>query len=266
MDASVASCSRRGRDPGRHLGRRPAILRLSVASYARLATPNTGDPAPPERDTLEMDTLKQLPRDLQVVLGGTVLYLIMSFLDWQQVSVGPLSVGVTEWHGIGIVAGLLAMALLAWEAARLFRDQDRARPAHTRAGLGRPRAPAPAFHRDHVPVPQRLPSLARVPRPPPLDRRRGRGRPSRAQPKASRCRRTSARRSAPRRQRRLERGRNRRRPGARLPSPARVRMTPTMLGDRGARPRLTHADVIGVDAPRLRELFANVPRPHRGLK
>jgi hypothetical protein len=67
-----------------------------------------------------MNTFKQLSRDLQVVLGGTVLYLIMSFLDWQQVSVGSLSAGVTEWHGIGILAGLLALALLAWEAARLF--------------------------------------------------------------------------------------------------------------------------------------------------
>jgi hypothetical protein len=67
-----------------------------------------------------METLKQLPRDLQVVLGGTVLYLIMSFLDWQQVSFGPVSAGVTEWHGIGIVAGLLAIVLLAWEASRLF--------------------------------------------------------------------------------------------------------------------------------------------------
>jgi hypothetical protein len=67
-----------------------------------------------------MNTFKQLSRDLQVVLGGTVLYLIMSFLDWQQVSVGPLTAGVTEWHGIGILAGLLALALLAWEVTRLF--------------------------------------------------------------------------------------------------------------------------------------------------
>jgi hypothetical protein len=67
-----------------------------------------------------MDTFKQLSRDLQVVLGGTVLYLIMSFLDWQQVSFGPVSAGVTEWHGVGIVAGLLAIVLLAWEASRLF--------------------------------------------------------------------------------------------------------------------------------------------------
>ena len=67
-----------------------------------------------------MNTFKQLSRELQVVLGGTVLYLIMSFLDWQQVSFGPLTAGVTEWHGIGIVAGLLAVVLLAWEAARLF--------------------------------------------------------------------------------------------------------------------------------------------------
>jgi hypothetical protein len=67
-----------------------------------------------------MNTFKQFSRDLQVVLAGTALYLIMSFLDWQQVSAGPFSVGVNEWHGIGIVAGLLAVALLAWEAARLL--------------------------------------------------------------------------------------------------------------------------------------------------
>jgi hypothetical protein len=67
-----------------------------------------------------MDAFMKLSRDLQLLLGGTVLYLIMSFLDWQQVSVGPISAGVTEWHGVGIIAGLLAVALLAWELARLF--------------------------------------------------------------------------------------------------------------------------------------------------
>jgi hypothetical protein len=67
-----------------------------------------------------METVMKLQRDLQIVLGGTVLYLIMSFLDWQQVSFGPITAGRSEWHGIGVIAGLLAIALLAWEAMRLL--------------------------------------------------------------------------------------------------------------------------------------------------
>jgi hypothetical protein len=49
-----------------------------------------------------------------------VLYLIFSFLDWQQVSGFGVTVGRSEWNGVGIIAGLLAIALLLWEAARLF--------------------------------------------------------------------------------------------------------------------------------------------------
>jgi hypothetical protein len=68
-----------------------------------------------------MEMLKKLSREVQVVLGGGVLYLIFSFLDWQQVSIGSASVGLTEWNGIGVVAGLLVVALLVWEAAALFQ-------------------------------------------------------------------------------------------------------------------------------------------------
>ena len=64
-----------------------------------------------------MEMLKKLSREVQVVLGGGVLYLIFSFFDWQQVS----TVGLTEWNGVGVIAGLLVVALLAWEAAALFQ-------------------------------------------------------------------------------------------------------------------------------------------------
>lgn len=67
-----------------------------------------------------MDQFKKLPRELQMVAGGSVLYVIFSFLDWQQVSFGGFTAGVDEWHGVGVVAGLLAFALLAWEAVRFF--------------------------------------------------------------------------------------------------------------------------------------------------
>ena len=67
-----------------------------------------------------MDKLVKLPRETQAVIGGSVLYLIFSFLDWQQVSIGPISAGASEWHGVGIIAGLLVIAVLVWEAVRLM--------------------------------------------------------------------------------------------------------------------------------------------------
>jgi hypothetical protein len=67
-----------------------------------------------------MDMLTKLPREVQVILGAAVLYLIFSFFDWQQVSGFGITVGRTEWEGVGVIAGLLVIALLLWEAARVF--------------------------------------------------------------------------------------------------------------------------------------------------
>jgi hypothetical protein len=62
-----------------------------------------------------MDGLSKLSREAQVVLGGGVMLLILSFLHWQ----AYLGFGVNEWHGIGVLAGLLVIAMLAWEVVRL---------------------------------------------------------------------------------------------------------------------------------------------------
>lgn len=67
-----------------------------------------------------MDSFKNLSREAQVVLCGGLLFLIISFLDWQQVSLGFATYGLSLWHGVGVVAGLLVIALLLWEAGRLF--------------------------------------------------------------------------------------------------------------------------------------------------
>ncbi len=72
-----------------------------------------------------MDGLSKLSVEAQFVLGGGVVLLILSFLDWQQLSLssfgfgGGPTVGANEWHGIGILAGLLVIAMLVWEVLRL---------------------------------------------------------------------------------------------------------------------------------------------------
>jgi cellobiose-specific phosphotransferase system component IIC len=68
-----------------------------------------------------MDMFQKLSRNAQIVLGGAVLYLLFSFFDWQQVSVLGTSVGDNEWHGIGFVACLAVLLLLAWEIARMLQ-------------------------------------------------------------------------------------------------------------------------------------------------
>jgi hypothetical protein len=65
-----------------------------------------------------MDILKRLPRETQIILAATVLFLIFSFLDWQQVSVAGFSAGISMWHGFGVVTGLVIFAVLIWEVAR----------------------------------------------------------------------------------------------------------------------------------------------------
>jgi hypothetical protein len=67
-----------------------------------------------------MDSVKKLSREAQIVLGGGVLYLLFSFFDWQQVSAFGYTAGRSEWTGFGIVAGLVAVLLVAWEAVRLL--------------------------------------------------------------------------------------------------------------------------------------------------
>jgi hypothetical protein len=65
-----------------------------------------------------MEMLNKLSRETQIILGAAVLYLIFSFLDWQQVSFLNVTAGRSEWVGIGIIAGLLVIALLIWEVIR----------------------------------------------------------------------------------------------------------------------------------------------------
>jgi hypothetical protein len=67
-----------------------------------------------------MDKLAELNHGAKVVLGSAILLLIFSFFNWFEVDLGPAGEpGVSMWHGIGVVAGLLLIALIVWQAIRL---------------------------------------------------------------------------------------------------------------------------------------------------
>jgi hypothetical protein len=61
-----------------------------------------------------------------VAIFGGVLYVIDSLSDWEKLMgysfTGRWSVlyGRTEWHGVGVLAGIVALALLATELFRAF--------------------------------------------------------------------------------------------------------------------------------------------------
>jgi MFS family permease len=85
-----------------------------------------------------MDQLKELPREAQITLGCLVLFVIFSFFDWQQVSVGPYTAGRTLWHGVGIITIIIALAYLVWEIGRALNykvNLGQVTPPMTSAGF-----------------------------------------------------------------------------------------------------------------------------------
>ena len=74
-----------------------------------------------------MDRMNELSHGAKVVLGATIAFLILSFFSWFHYT-GPgkdeldaigADTGITMWHGVGWIAGLLAIVLLVWQAIRL---------------------------------------------------------------------------------------------------------------------------------------------------
>ena len=72
-----------------------------------------------------MERLKTLGRGTQLMLIASVLLLIISFFNWQEVEfdLGPLgegSAGVSAWDNfLGIVIGILTIVLVARIVARI---------------------------------------------------------------------------------------------------------------------------------------------------
>ena len=74
-----------------------------------------------------MEQLKDLSTGAKIVLGAAVAFLIVSFLSWFEYN-GPGSdlaedfgadTSWSMWHGIGWIAGLIAIALVVWQALRV---------------------------------------------------------------------------------------------------------------------------------------------------
>jgi hypothetical protein len=65
----------------------------------------------------------ELSKGTKVLLAAGLLLLIDSFLAWQQVSAGvgnfKITASANMWHGIGVLAGLLVIALLVWEGLQV---------------------------------------------------------------------------------------------------------------------------------------------------
>jgi hypothetical protein len=85
-----------------------------------------------------MDAIMKLPREAQATLAGLILFIILSFFNWQEYSFGPYSVGRSLWHGFGIITILVAIAYLIWEIGRAMNYEVKlgeVTPGMTSAGL-----------------------------------------------------------------------------------------------------------------------------------
>jgi hypothetical protein len=56
----------------------------------------------------------------KVLLVSSLVFVVDTFLAWQKVCFGDVCGSATAWHGVGIVAALLGIAVLVLEVLRLF--------------------------------------------------------------------------------------------------------------------------------------------------
>ena len=60
-------------------------------------------------------SVSSFSRAQQILIGGSLLLIIDLFFPWNRFCAGPFCVSVNGWHQFGILAGLLALALIVFE-------------------------------------------------------------------------------------------------------------------------------------------------------
>jgi hypothetical protein len=67
-----------------------------------------------------MDKFKELTTGAKLVLGAAVLLFVFSWFTWFEIEGDITGVAsVNMWNGIGVLAGLLLIALIVWQGLRL---------------------------------------------------------------------------------------------------------------------------------------------------
>jgi hypothetical protein len=66
-----------------------------------------------------MDQVTKMSRSSHLLLWPGLLLFIFLFFEWQQVCCGSVCGGRSGWHGVGIIVGLLTIALLVWEVVQI---------------------------------------------------------------------------------------------------------------------------------------------------
>jgi hypothetical protein len=62
--------------------------------------------------------ITKLSTAAKILLGAGILYFIDLLLAWNRKCISGFGCGtLTGWHGIGVLCGILVIALLAWEGA-----------------------------------------------------------------------------------------------------------------------------------------------------
>lgn len=56
----------------------------------------------------------------RILLVGSLVFFIDSFLAWQSADLGPITVTRNGWHGVGIIVVLCAIAIFVIEGARVL--------------------------------------------------------------------------------------------------------------------------------------------------
>jgi hypothetical protein len=70
---------------------------------------------PTEKGKARKMDMSKLTHGAKVVLGAAIAYFVVLIPHWQDYH----GAGFSGWHGVGVICGLLVIALIAWQAIRL---------------------------------------------------------------------------------------------------------------------------------------------------